>query len=124
MSHSPKCPSCGKKISTKRLPEWARDQDAVIASLAKMAKMMRKPHPLAGLPSIVVGTLGETCHTADDVAWAVAESAISIDTPGVGVITLHAIDRWLLRKNISRVSVGQPYFNILTRKMLTKKGIV
>ena len=81
---------------------------------------MRKVHPLAGLPSIVVGTLGGSCKTPDDVAWAVTDGAISIDTPGVGVITMHSIDRWLLRKNISRVSVGQPYFDILTRKTLTR----
>tara|TARA_B110000285_G_scaffold198184_1_gene230443 strand:+ start:50 stop:235 length:186 start_codon:yes stop_codon:yes gene_type:complete len=50
--------------------------------------------------------------------------AIAIDPLGVGGIIVHAIDRWLPRKNVSPVSVGPPYFDILARKMLTKKGFM
>lgn len=116
----PNCPCCGQQLPPEQ-PEWRKDTEALGRVRAAIARMMREPDPLAGLPAQAKKALSAAgmAGAPEAIARALQESLVTAKTKGVGTRTMHRIERWLEGKGIIRVSRDEKFFYKKSKKWLT-----
>jgi hypothetical protein len=116
----PNCPCCGQQLPPEQ-PEWRKDGEALGRVRGAIARMMREPDPLAGLPAQAKKALSAAgmAGAPEAIAKALQEGLVTAKTKGVGDCTMHRIERWLEGKGIVRVSRDEKFFYKKTKKWLT-----
>ena len=116
----PNCPCCGQALPPEQ-PEWRKDGEALGRVRGAIARMMREPDPLAGLPGQAKKALLKAgmAGAPEAIAKALQEGLVTAKTKGVGDCTMHRIERWLEGKGIVRVSRDEKFFYKKTKKWLT-----
>lgn len=115
----PNCPCCGQQLPPEQ-PEWRKDGEALGRVRGAIARMMREPDPLAGLPGQAKKALLKAgmASAPEAIAKALQEGLVTAKTKGVGDCTMHRIERWLEGKGIVRVSRDEKFFYKKTKKFL------
>ena len=76
-------------------PEWARDHQKLGEVRGRIAKMLREPDPLAGLPAQAKKALASVGADAPEkIARALQYRLLTRRTKGIGDRTYHRIERW------------------------------
>ena len=116
----PNCPCCGQALPPEP-PEWRKDGEALGRVRGAIARMMREPDPLAGLPAQAKKALSAAgmADAPEAIAKALSENLVTAKTKGIGPCTMHRIERWLENKGIVRVSRDEKFFYKKTKKWLT-----
>ena len=114
----PNCPHCGQQMPPER-PAWA-DDPGLGEVRARIARMLREPDPLAGLPAAAKRILSEMgmADAPEMIARALQYGLLSRQTKGIGDRTYCKIERWLEGRGLVRVSEEENFFWKGTKKFL------
>lgn len=114
------CPHCGQPMPERALPEWAKDGARLGEARGRIARMLREPDPLAGLPAQAKKALASVGADAPlKIACALQYRLVTRQTKGVGDRTYRKIERWLEGQGIVRVSEEENFFCKGSKKHLT-----
>jgi len=104
----------------RALPEWAKDGARLGEARGRIARMLREPDPLAGLPAQAKKALASVGADAPEkIARALQYRLLTRQTRGVGDRTYRKIERWLEGKGLVRVSEEENFFWKNEKRWLT-----
>jgi hypothetical protein len=104
----------------RRTPEWAKDHEKLGEVRGRIARMMREPDPLAGLPAQAKKALASVGADAPEkIARALQYRLLTRQTKGIGDRTYHRIEKWLEGRGLVRVSEDENFFWESSKKWLT-----
>lgn len=100
-------------------PAWA-DDPRLGEVRGRIARMLREPDPLVGLPAAAKRVLSEMgmADAPEKIARALQYRLLTRQTKGIGDATYYKIERWLERKGLVRVSEEENFFYKGTKKFL------
>jgi hypothetical protein len=112
------CPHCGQQMPAEA-PAWATDP-GLGEVRGRIARMLREPDPLAGLPAQAKKALASVGADAPEkIARALQYRLLTRQTKGVGDRTYRRIERWLEGRGLVRVSEEENFFWKNEKKWLT-----
>lgn len=104
----------------KAVPEWAKDHEKLGEVRGRIARMLREPDPLAGLPAQAKRALASVGADAPEkIARALQYRLLTRQTKGVGDRTYRRIEKWLEGRGLVRVSEDENFFWESSKKWLT-----
>ncbi len=114
------CPHCGQPMPERALPEWAKNGARLGEARGRIARMLREPDPLAGLPAQAKKALASVgANAPEKIARALQYRLLTRQTRGVGDRTYRKIERWLEGKGLVRVSEEENFFWKNEKRWLT-----